>query len=84
MLLPPHVLVLSRLRSHQIFAAVRGRPCGFEADYTRLQKPLSEFRRKALQSSSVSALGQFWVMRDGNYGKYGTPGNEESITCRFY
>jgi hypothetical protein len=33
---------------------------------------------------SDMAFGQFWVMCDGKYGGYGNPGNEESITCRFY
>lgn len=28
-------------------------------------------------------FGQFWVMRDGSGGISGTPGNEESVTCRF-
>ena len=28
-------------------------------------------------------FGQFWVMRDGSSGTSGTPGNEESVTCRF-
>ena len=28
-------------------------------------------------------FGQFWAMRDGSPGRYGTPGNEESASCRF-
>jgi len=30
----------------------------------------------------LAEFGQFWVMRVGNGGKYGTIGNEESITYR--
>jgi hypothetical protein len=33
---------------------------------------------------ACSGLGQFWAMPDGSHGKYGTPGNEESASCRFY
>ena len=29
------------------------------------------------------AFGQFWAMRDGSPERYGTPGNEESVSCRF-
>lgn len=29
-----------------------------------------------------SRFEQFWAMRDGSYGKYGNPGNEESASCR--
>ena len=30
----------------------------------------------------VNAFGQFWAMRDGSHGNYGTPGNGESATYR--
>jgi hypothetical protein len=28
----------------------------------------------------ANAFGQFWAMRDGSHGNYGTPDNEESAT----
>jgi hypothetical protein len=31
----------------------------------------------------VSVRGQWWAMRDGTPGNYGTPGNKESVSYRF-
>ena len=42
------------------------------------RKPLPAFAGLRL-----IALGQFWAMRDGSPGKYGTPGKEESVRCSF-
>ena len=33
---------------------------------------------------SLELRGQWWAMSDGTHGKYGTVGNEESVTYRVY
>ena len=43
-----------------------------------------ESRWPAIAGLRPDAFGQFWAMRDGSDGKYGTPGNEESASYRFY
>jgi hypothetical protein len=49
-----------------------------------LASVVPESRWPALAGLRPDACGQFWAMRDGSYGKYGTPGNGESASYRFY
>lgn len=60
MLLPPHVLVLSRLRSEQIFAALRGRPCGYVFTIEEDTQPHILHLRSGLYTFAEVAQG-FWA-----------------------
>ena len=50
---------------------------------TNRQHVPADTKGQGCGESRGSVRGQWWAMRVGTPGSHGTPGNEESVSCRF-